>query len=154
MKPSGNSDKYEMFTLLNLGMILIMINILLMTFGQQTPKFYFLIYISLPFWLLSVILWISGLIALKKHGAPMQSTNYMTTSRLVDTGIYSIIRHPQYTAFILFNLGIMLKVQTTLVLLIGIFAIVIMIIGMKEEERKLLRKFGDAYRNYMKKVIF
>ncbi len=152
MAQSGNNNRYGIFTFLNTGMLFIIINIVIMAFEQQTPKFYLLVYLGILLWLLSVILWVSGLVALKKHGALTQTTNYMSTSQVVDSGVYRIFRHPQYTSFILFNMGIMLKIQTTLVLFVGIVAIVFIIIGMKEEEAKLLKKFGAAYRNYMKRV--
>jgi len=51
--------------------------------------------------------------------------SYVGTTRLVDTSLYAIVRHPQYLGGILFNLMLMLLAQHWLViLLLGIFRLI------------------------------
>jgi protein-S-isoprenylcysteine O-methyltransferase Ste14 len=65
-----------------------------------------------------VILWTAGFFGLipivtfhRKGGVP-KGHSYMNTTRLVDTGVYALVRHPQNgVAWILINLGVMLVAQ-------------------------------------------
>jgi methanethiol S-methyltransferase len=67
-------------------------------------------------------------------------------------GILKHIRHPLYAATILIALGFWLFIPnvTTLVSVSCIF--LYLVIGIPLEERKLVRKLGDAYRDYRKRV--
>lgn len=65
---------------------------------------------------------------------------------LVTAGLYSYVRHPFYTFFLLF---LWLTPVVTLNLLIVYFALTIYIhIGIFFEERKLLQDFGEQYAEY------
>lgn len=67
-------------------------------------------------------------------------------------GILKFIRHPLYAATILITIGFWLFIPnvTTLVSVCCIFTY--LVIGIPLEERKLVQKYGDAYREYRKKV--
>ena len=47
----------------------------------------------------------------RKKGRVEKGKSYIHTTRLVDTGIYSIIRHPQYVTFIMWSIAGMLLFQ-------------------------------------------
>jgi protein-S-isoprenylcysteine O-methyltransferase Ste14 len=71
----------------------------------------------------------------------------------VDTGIYAVVRHPQYTG------GIYAIFLTTLLWyphwlfgVLGVIGTVVLYMSCKEEDRLLIDKFGDDYRAYMKRV--
>lgn len=71
------------------------------------------------------------------------------TGSLVKTGVYSYIRHPQYTGLLLLSLG-MLAEWATLPMLLLYPVIVMMYVGLaKREEKDMLTEFGDEYREYM-----
>ncbi len=74
-------------------------------------------------------------------------------SRLVDSGPFSLVRHPTYLAHTLIFLGIFLftGVVSTAVLTIADFVVVNGVI-IPLEERELLRRFGSPYKQYMEKV--
>ena len=64
-------------------------------------------------------------------------------------GIYSISRNPMYFGMFLMIIGIGIACASWVFLLCGVVWIVSWHIGVVEEERILLEKYGDAYREYM-----
>jgi protein-S-isoprenylcysteine O-methyltransferase Ste14 len=71
---------------------------------------------------------------------------------LVTSGPYSRIRHPMYTVFILFTLGILLVSSNLFVTIFGLLIILMLYPNAKQEERMLLNKFGDRYQDYMNRT--
>lgn len=134
------------------GMTLMAVNIVLLAFDDGETSDRISTYLSILCWVLAVTMWILALVELKRKGGSSKTQNYMQTSRVVDTGIFRIVRHPQYLADILFNVGIMLSVQNWIVITIGILSCVFLYFGMKEEEGLLVKIFGNDYRAYMKRV--
>lgn len=71
---------------------------------------------------------------------------------LVTTGIYSKIRHPGYTAYIICYLGILFLFGFLSMLIpIFIFSYVFYNAAVKEE-KYLMKKFGKEYKKYMERV--
>ena len=71
-------------------------------------------------------------------------------SQLVTRGLYRLVRHPLYTAGLLF---LWLSPQVTVnsfTMYVG--ATVYILVGAYFEERKLLREFGTAYAEYKAKT--
>ena len=103
-------------------------------------------------WIFSAFLgWLPIYIFRKKGGVP-KGESFVKTTRLVTSGIYSIVRHPQYLAGMLFGLSFMLISQHWLVLILGIPFIIIFYIAALDEDKSLISKFGDDYKTYMQKV--
>ncbi len=67
-------------------------------------------------------------------------------------GILKHIRHPLYSATILITLGFWLFIPNVTTLVSVGCILLYLVIGIPLEERKLIRKFGDAYRDYRKRV--
>jgi len=88
----------------------------------------------------------------RKKGGVRKGKSYIHTTKLVDTGIYSILRHPQYVTFILWALAGMLLFQHWIVILLGIPVIPLMYIDLIKADKDAIEKFGDDYKQYMKKV--
>jgi protein-S-isoprenylcysteine O-methyltransferase Ste14 len=105
-----------------------------------------------------VILWISAIFGwlpiftFKKYGGVKKGESYIQTSVLVDRGVYAIVRHPQYLAGILIGLALPLISQHWLVAVLGVIAIVVTYVNTFDEEASNITKFGDEYRQYMKRV--
>ena len=88
----------------------------------------------------------------RKKGKVKKGKSYIHTTKLVDTGIYSIVRHPQYVTFILWAIAGMLLFQHWIIVLIGIPVIPLMYIDLLRADKQLIEKFGNDYKNYMQKV--
>lgn len=73
--------------------------------------------------------------------------------RLVTEGIYSRVRHPQYTGLflIVFGEGI---VHWPTIVSVAAFPIIVVayVLLARKEERDMLAKFGDQYRDYQQRV--
>jgi len=77
---------------------------------------------------------------------------YRAKGKLVTTGIYGHVRHPQYLGFLLLTLGMnMLWVTLSTLLLWHILAILYYRLA-KEEDKELEEKFGEEYRKYERAV--
>ena len=88
----------------------------------------------------------------RKKGEVKKGQSYIHTTKLVDTGIYSVVRHPQYVTFIMFAISGMLLFQHWIVILLGIPIIPFTYIDLLKADEQAIQKFGDDYKAYMKKV--
>ena len=88
----------------------------------------------------------------RKKGGVQKGQSYIHTTKLVDTGIYSVVRHPQYVTFILFAIAGMLLFQHWIIILLGIPIIPLTYIDLIKADKDAIEKFGDDYKAYMKKV--
>lgn len=88
----------------------------------------------------------------RKKGGVKKGESYIHTSKLVDTGIYSIVRHPQYVTFILWAIAGMLLFQHWIIIILGIPIIPLTYIDLIKADRDAIEKFGDDYKTYMKRV--
>jgi len=91
-------------------------------------------------------------IEFRKKGEVRKGESYIHTTKLVDTGIYSIVRHPQYVTFILWAIAGMLLFQHWIIILLGIPIVPLTYIDLIKADKDAIEKFGDDYKAYMKKV--
>ena len=72
--------------------------------------------------------------------------------RLVTSGPYSRIRHPMYTAILAWatSLGVVLANWIPIIVAVG--GAVIFVMRVPREEQMMLERFGDEYREYMKRT--
>jgi protein-S-isoprenylcysteine O-methyltransferase Ste14 len=70
----------------------------------------------------------------------------------VTRGIYRISRHPTYLCGFVLYAGIGIACASWVLLLFAVLWIVFLHIAVPAEERFLLEKYGDAYREYMKRT--
>jgi protein-S-isoprenylcysteine O-methyltransferase Ste14 len=77
---------------------------------------------------------------------------YSAKGKLVTTGIYAHVRHPQYLGFLLLTLGMnILWVTISTLLLWPILAIMYYRLA-KKEDKELEEKFGEEYRKYERTI--
>jgi protein-S-isoprenylcysteine O-methyltransferase Ste14 len=62
------------------------------------------------------------------------------------------MRHAHYTSLLIIGYGLALFFYSTAALLLATIAIPIMIISIFDEEKRLLKQYGDEYRKYMKQT--
>ena len=109
-------------------------------------------FISLPLLLLPAILSLSfGVyLALKSHEAVFGET--AGQSKLIDSGVYSWIRHPMYLGTLLSCLGLFFAIPSLLSLGIWIAFFIFYDKMATYEEEDLTRILGDEYMDYQKRV--
>lgn len=72
--------------------------------------------------------------------------------QLVTDGIFQHIRHPHYTSILIVGFGLALFFYSLFAFAIAVIAIPIMIWSIVDEEKVLMKQYGDPYKEYMKKV--
>jgi protein-S-isoprenylcysteine O-methyltransferase Ste14 len=72
--------------------------------------------------------------------------------RLVTRGPYHWVRHPLYTVGTSLFIALGLMVDNWFIILLGVLAFVAMASRAPREEANLIEKFGDEYRDYMKRT--
>jgi protein-S-isoprenylcysteine O-methyltransferase Ste14 len=92
------------------------------------------------------------ILTFRRAGAVAKGDSYMETTRLVDTGLYAIVRHPQFLAGVLINVAVALISQHWLIILLGAISIGFVYGDTWRAERTLVEKFGDEYRRYRERV--
>jgi protein-S-isoprenylcysteine O-methyltransferase Ste14 len=92
------------------------------------------------------------IIEFRRKGGVVKGRSYIRTTKLVDTGAYSIVRHPQYVTFILWAIAGMLLFQHWIVVLLGIPIVPLTYIDLIKADTDAIEKFGDEYKAYMRKV--
>jgi protein-S-isoprenylcysteine O-methyltransferase Ste14 len=88
----------------------------------------------------------------RKKGGVSKGQSYIHTTKLVDTGVYSVVRHPQYVTFMMWAIAGMLLFQHWIVILLGSPIFPLTYIDLLKADRDAVEKFGDDYKAYMKKV--
>jgi protein-S-isoprenylcysteine O-methyltransferase Ste14 len=78
--------------------------------------------------------------------------NKIYNGQLVTNGIFQYIRHPHYTSLLIIGFGLALFFYSVFSLIIAIIAIPIMILSIIDEEKILIKQYGEPYKEYMKKV--
>jgi protein-S-isoprenylcysteine O-methyltransferase Ste14 len=87
----------------------------------------------------------------RKKGEP-RGRSVIHTTVLVDSGIYAVIRHPQYLGFIIFVFAFALMSQHWLSLISAIAGSTLFYGDVLKEEQSNIQKFGEDYKSYMKQV--
>ena len=74
------------------------------------------------------------------------------TKRLVDTGVFGIVRHPMWIGFSLWSFALILCFQSLISFVLGTISIICFRIASAKEDGEGVKAFGDEYSEYMKKV--
>lgn len=113
-----------------------------------------------------IIVLIEGVRLLRQLGKPAIATqalptgaagsdptlfHFENTTQLVTTGLYRFIRHPLYASLLFLGWGTFLKDVNVWTTLIIVFITLFVFLTARADERECVAKFGDAYRDYMRK---
>jgi protein-S-isoprenylcysteine O-methyltransferase Ste14 len=114
---------------------------------------------ALPEWLrwtgVVLLVMAGGLLIWTFRSLGKNLTDTVVTRRehtLVTTGPYAFVRHPFYDTGILGVAAISLITANWFILLMGAAVMVLLIFRTKTEEENLLARFGESYREYMKRT--
>jgi len=129
------------------------INPLVLT-GLLEPDFYLPSFIvGWIVWAVGMVLVMAPIVMFPRRGGVPKGKSFVRTTQLVDTGIYAIVRHPQYLGGILsIFVTVLLLYPHWLFAILGIPGTVILYWSTREEERRLIEQFGSDYQAYMQRV--
>lgn len=97
-----------------------------------------------------IIIFIAGYFSQRAHRKVFKERRQKLI--VIKTDVYAIIRHPMYFGSILLYLGFVILSFSLIALLVFIIIIIFYYYLCCFEERILIEKLGDEYKNYMKKV--
>jgi len=112
----------------------------------------FLVYIGYGFWVLGALFGILPIIHFRRKGKIKKGDSYIKTTTLVTTGLYAIVRHPQYLAGVIISISLAFYSQHWVVILLVLPTMICTYIDTFNAERKLVEKFGEQYIQYKKQV--
>jgi len=136
-----------------LGIACFPINPLILTGVIEAEQYPALLTIAWVVWAFGMVLVMAPIVMFPRRGAVAKGKSFVHTTRLVDTGIYAFVRHPQYLGGILaIFVATLLLYPHWLFAVLGVPGAVILCWSTKEEEKRLIERFGDDYRVYMRKV--
>lgn len=105
-------------------------------------------------WLVGAyVIWYSyGYLFIKGEGSPGAHMGY--TTRLVDTGIYSWVRHPSVIGKLIgvIGLGFLMRTPAFLLVFIPILLLYSLVTNILIQEKICLRNLGDQYERYRQEV--
>jgi protein-S-isoprenylcysteine O-methyltransferase Ste14 len=136
-----------------LGIVCFPANPLVLTGVLEVDSNLTLFIIGWVVWAFGMVLVMAPIVMFPRRGGVAKGKSFGNTTRLVDTGIYGVVRHPQYLG------GIFAIFITTLLWyphwlfgVLGVAGAVISYMSAREEDQRLVRQFGDDYIQYMQKV--
>lgn len=89
---------------------------------------------------------------LRGRGATIKGGGFDETTQLVDTGLYAVVRHPQYLSWPVMSLALVLITQHLAVAIAGAASVVLLCVDLGKADSEGLDRFGDAYSDYMARV--
>ena len=122
--------------------------------GLVEPRFFLpLTALGWVVWGIGMVLVMAPIVLFPRRGAVPRGKSFVHTTQLVDTGIYAVVRHPQYLGGILaIFVATPLLNPHWLFVILGIPGAIILYWSAKEEDKRLLERFGNRYQTYMDSV--
>jgi len=111
---------------------------------QNVFAWYFRIVVFIP------LLFIAGYFAQRAHKIVFQQER--DDLIVIKTDVFAMIRHPMYFGSILTYLGFVILSFSVIALIVFVIVVIFYFYLCRYEEQILIEKFGDQYKNYMKKV--
>ena len=136
-----------------LGIICFPLNPLVLT-GVLEPGYHLASFIlGWIAWAIGMVLVMAPIITFPRRGGVPKGKSFVHTTRVVDTGIYAVVRHPQYLGGILaIFVATLLLYPHWLFAVLGVAGALIIYWSTGEEEKRLLERFGSEYQAYMQRV--
>jgi len=128
-------------------------NPLVLTGVIEVESYLVLFIIGWVVWAFGMVLVMAPILMFPRRGGVSKGKSFVNTTRLVDTGIYAIVRHPQYTGGIYaIFLTTFLWYPHWLFGVLGVLGTVVLYMSCREEDERLIEKFGDDYKAYIKRT--
>jgi protein-S-isoprenylcysteine O-methyltransferase Ste14 len=159
LMPDKAAIRREGWRIYAIRVLVALLLIALIVFLVRNPNWRARLSLPLPFWLrwagvalglASLGLWTWTHVALGTlWSAPLQ---LRTNHRLVTSGPYSRIRHPMYTAILAWATSLGLVIANWVSVFFAVWVAAILVARVRPEERMMLERFGDEYREYIKRT--
>lgn len=148
----GNKGKKVIVTekVMSFSNLLVILAMLLSIIFLNPNNNTIIIVVSFLCGFLSILFFLLATITMKdswRVGIPLEKTNIITN------GIYKWSRNPAFVGFDLLYISITLLYFNIPLLLSSIFAIVMLHVQILQEEKFMLKTFGDEYKNYKNKTL-
>jgi protein-S-isoprenylcysteine O-methyltransferase Ste14 len=100
-----------------------------------------------------VVLWLRAVFVFGIDNLSLMYVYYPAESRLVSSNVYSVLRHPIYSAVLRLIFALVLWNGSAFALFAGVMAPLSMFVWVRLiEERELIERLGDGYRDYRRRV--
>jgi protein-S-isoprenylcysteine O-methyltransferase Ste14 len=132
--------------------ILLVAQYYLAFFVYKMPGLKVLHWVGWGIWIISLIFGIAPIFIFRNRGGVAKGTSYIKTTKLVDSSLYAIVRHPQYVAGMLFNLALIFLAQHWVIFLVGALSMLLFYLDIQAADQEGIQKFGEEYRDYMQRV--
>jgi protein-S-isoprenylcysteine O-methyltransferase Ste14 len=121
-------------------------------FSIQIPRLSLVIYlinvlVFIPFFIMGAWFGIKGVFY-----TSLKVAETHRAERIVKTGVYSIVRHPQYLGGILAHIGFSFLLSGMYSLLVTPLIVALIYTISWKEENELIKEFGQEYTDYKKRV--
>ena len=136
-----------------LGIVCFPANPLVLTGVIEVQSYLVLTIVGWVVWVFGMVLVMAPIIMFPRRGGVTKGKSFVHTTQLVETGIYAIVRHPQYTGgiYALF-LTTFLWYPHWLFGVLGVIGTTVIYLSCREEDKLLVEKFGNDYTEYIKRV--
>jgi len=136
-----------------LGVICFPANPLVLTGVIEANSNLALVILGSVVWVFGMVLVMAPIIMFPRRGGVPKGKSFVSTTRLVDTGIYAVVRHPQYTGgvYSIFITTVLFYPHWLFVCL-GAIGTAVIYMSCREEDQRLIQQFGDNYVAYMRRV--
>jgi protein-S-isoprenylcysteine O-methyltransferase Ste14 len=159
LMPDKAAVRREGWGIYAIRLLVLLLLIAIIVLLARSPNWRHKLSFPLPFWLrwagvalglASLGLWTWTHVALGTlWSAPLQ---LRTNHRLLTSGPYSRIRHPMYTAALAWATSLGLVIANWVPIVFAVCVAVILLTRVPPEEQMMLERFGDEYREYMKRT--
>lgn len=86
-------------------------------------------------------------------GITAPTPGQQAAARLVDTGPYAVVRHPQQAGYLLLLFGMSIVLSSSLTFTYALLStLLVVIMERRVEERRMLERHGEKYAKYQRRV--
>ncbi|RLF99410.1 MAG: hypothetical protein DRN49_04425, partial [Thaumarchaeota archaeon] len=78
--------------------------------------------------------------------------SYRMRETFIQSGLYAYVRHPEFLGHMLIIISLISMAQHPISVAIGLVLLSLLCIEIVEEEKRNIEKFGEVYKDYMRKV--